>query len=144
MGFDVLADVTINRVYSPKFGLFMGGAAGRDFQLVARTGKITGSDRADYVSGAQRGEYQIYGDGNPNNIVVEITNIVMPADLSLTHFKCSYEGGSNKTCSGRTQAFSSPDAVTPSLLAVGLRVVTTQAVAQGSTSISFDLDVVYQ
>jgi hypothetical protein len=134
------AAFTMTEVVSPSFGMFFSGASGRQF-ILNTDGTITGTDAADYITGAVAGNLELKQTGGklfPVNIVAE--NISTLGGLSVASILCKFQNNLQTTCSG--------PGINVSLqgkrkLLLGLDISTTQIHMGGTASISFDITVTF-
>ncbi len=132
------AAFTMTEVVAPSFGLFIGGASGRQFVLNT-DGAITGAAAGDYMFGAVAGQLELRKTNPPvsGNIVAE--NISTFGGLSVGAVLCQFHKSPQATCSG------------PGInvylqgkrrLALGVDVTTTQFHGGGDTAgVSMDITV---
>ena len=134
------AAFTVTEIISPSFGMFFGGASGRQF-ILNTDGTITGTDAADYITGAIGGELELKQTSRrifPANIVAE--NISTMGGLSVTSILCKYQNNPQTTCSGPGINISLQG---KRKLLLGLDISTTQFHMGGTASISFDITVTF-
>lgn len=134
------AAFTVTEIITPSFGMFFGGNAGRQF-ILNTDGTITGTDAADYITGAVAGELELKKTGGklfPVNIVAE--NISTFGGLSVASVLCQYQSDPQTICSGPGINISLQG---KRKLRLGLDISTTQVHAGGTASISFDITVTF-
>jgi hypothetical protein len=132
------AAFTMIETVTPSFGLFIGGASGRQFVLNT-DGVITGADAGDYMSGAVGGQLVLQKTGGSVSANIVAENISTFGGLSVGSILCQYHKNPQTTCSGaginvRLQG--------KRRLALGVDVTTTQFHAGGDTAgVSMDITV---
>ena len=132
------AALTVTEVISPSFGLIFGGPSGRQF-ILNTDGTITGTDAADYVSGAVAGEVEVKKTGGKvftAHIVAE--NISTVGGLSVAAVLCKFHNDPQTTCSGSGISVSLQG---KRRLLLGINMSTTQFHSGGTSSVSFDITV---
>jgi hypothetical protein len=131
--------LTLTETISPGFGMIYGGPSGRQF-ILNTDGTITGTDAADYVSGAVAGEVEIKKTGGkvfPAHIVAE--NISTVGGLSVAAILCKFHSDPQTTCSGSGISVSLQG---KRRLLLGVDMSTTQVHSGGTSSVSFDITVI--
>ena len=132
------AAFTMIEVVTPSFGLFIGGAGGRQF-ILNTDGVITGADAGDYMLGAVGGQLELRKTGGKVSANIVAENISTYGGLSVGAVLCQYHNRPQTTCSG--------PGINVSLrgkrrLALGIDVTTTQFHAGGDTAgVSMDITV---
>ena len=132
------AALTVTETIIPSFGLIFGGPSGRQF-ILNTDGTITGTDAADYVSGAVAGEVEVKKTGGkvfPAHIVAE--NISTVGGLSVAAILCKFHNDPQTTCSGSGISVSLQG---KRRLLLGVDMSTTQVHAGGTSGVSFDITV---
>ena len=139
----------------PDLGDWLTGAAGRGIGI-GTTGAATGTNSADYLSGATVGSVDILGSAsrtfsifadnfNNGGSGVDITGIPCSwnGGVSIAHVNCDYGGSGDMDCGTGNTAAAEP---TPAgiVLTIGMDINTTASHADGDTAApSFDIIVSY-
>jgi len=137
---DCFAVVVLSSVVNPAFGDLLGGASGRNF-ILGTNGVVSGSNAADYVSGAYAGSLLITGNAS-QSISVQATNLTANGGVSIANVTCNYNGGGDTDCvAGFTGV---PPDVTGKTLLIGVEINTTTIHGDNATaSPGFDVVVNY-
>jgi len=134
------AAFTMTEIVTPGFGLFIGGAGGRQFVLNT-DGAITGADAGDYMLGAVGGQLELKKTGGKVSANIVAENISTFGGLSVGAVLCQFHKRPQTTCSG--------PGINVSLkgkrkLAIGVDVTTTQFHGGGDTAgVSMDITVTF-
>lgn len=118
--------------------MIYGGPSGRQF-ILNTDGTITGTDAADYITGAVAGEVEIKKTGGkvfPVHIVAE--NISTVGGLNVAAILCKFHNDPQTTCSGPGISVSLQG---KRRLLLGVDMSTTQVHSGGTSSVSFDITV---
>ena len=134
------AALTLTLVEDPVLGRYFSGASGRQF-ILNTDGTVSGTDAADYISGALAGRFTVADDASPSSIVILVDNISTSGGLTVTDAICSYDGGADASCDGAGMTETS---AASALLRVGLDVSTSQIHGGGDmASVMMDVSVSY-
>jgi len=93
-----LAQVTITEVTTPTLGVLLSGASGRNF-ILNTDDSVSGTDAADYMSGADSGRL------NVSNTVVQDATIVADnfsttGGVTINAVPCRWRNNTPQTCEG--------------------------------------------
>ena len=134
-----LAQITVTEVTSPTLGVLLSGASGRNF-ILNTDDTVSGTDAADYLSGADSGRLNISKSGSPQNATIVADNFTTTGGLTINGVPCRWRNNAPQTCegSGITKRIRS----NPRPLWLGVDIDTTQAHTGSDTATaSYDITV---
>ncbi len=134
-----LAQVTITEVTTPTLGVLLSGASGRNF-ILNTDNTVSGTDSADYLSGAQSGRVNISKSGSPQSATIVADNFSTTGGVTINAVPCKWRNQTPTTCDGAgiTKTIRS----NPRPLRLGVDIDTTQVHSGGDTaSATYDINV---
>ena len=134
-----LAQITITEVTTPTLGVLLSGASGRNF-ILNTDDTVSGTDAADYLSGADSGRLNISKSGSPQNATIVADNFTTTGGLTINGVPCRWRNNTPQTCegSGITKRIRS----NPRPLWLGVDIDTTQVHSGSDTATaSYDITV---
>lgn len=134
-----LAQITITEVNTPTLGILLAGASGRNF-ILNTDDTVSGTDAADYVTGADSGRLNISKTGSPQNATIVADNFSTTGGITINGVPCRWRNNAPQTCegSGITKRIRS----NPRPLWLGVDIDTTQVHSGGDTATAtYDITV---
>lgn len=132
--------IGFSNLVSPAFGDLLAGASGRNF-ILGTNGFISGTDAADYISGAAAGSLLITGDP-VQSISIQASNLTADGGVSIVNVTCNYDATGDQDCI--TGFSASPPTAAGKTLLLGVEINTTTTHGDNNTaSPSFDIVVNY-
>ena len=133
------AQVTIVETITPTLGILLSGASGRNF-ILNPDGTVSGTDAADYVSGAARGRLNISKTGSPQNATIVADNFTTTGGVTINAVPCRWRNNAPQTCDGAGITKRIRSTARP--LWLGVDIDTTQAHTGSDTATaSYDITV---
>jgi len=135
----VLAQVTITEVTTPTLGVMLSGASGRNF-ILNTDDTVSGTDAADYMSGADSGRLNISTSGGNQDATIVADNFSTTGGVTINAVPCRWRNNTPQTCDGagitkRIQSTARP-------LWLGVDIDTTQAhTGSDAATASYDITV---
>lgn len=137
----VFAALTVTETTSPTLGVLLTGASGRNF-ILNTDETVSGTDSADYVSGAVTGQLSIKKTGGSQSANILADNFSATGNVSINAVPCRFDTGSQTTCDGSGINVTVQATKT---LYVGVNINTTAAHTGGQTaSATYDITVTLQ
>jgi hypothetical protein len=135
------AALTVTESTSPTLGVLLTGATGRNF-ILNTDETVSGTDSADYVSGAVSGALSIKNTGGSRSANILADNFSSTGNVSINAVPCKFDTGAATTCDG--SGINVTLQATKTLL-VGVDLNTTAAHTGGQTaSATYDITVTIQ
>lgn len=135
---DAFAALTVTETTSPTLGVLLTGSSGRNF-ILNTDETVSGTDAADYVSGAVTGQLSIKKTGGAQSATIVASNFSTTGGVSFSVVPCRFDTGSQTTCEGTGITVTLNATKT---LYVGVNLSTTQAHTGGNTaSTTYDITV---
>ncbi len=134
-----LAQITITEVTTPTLGTWLSGASGRNF-ILNTDDTVSGTNAADYLSGADSGRLNISKSGSPQDATIVADNFTTTGGVTINGVPCRWRNNTPQTCegSGITKRIRS----NPRPLWLGVDIDTTQVHSGSDTaSASYDITV---
>ena len=132
------AALTITETTSPTLGILLSGASGRNF-ILNTDQTVSGTDSADYLTGAVSGELSVKKTGGGQSANILADNITTSGGVSVNAVPCKYGTGSQTTCDG--SGLNVTVSGTKSLW-VGIDLNTSQSHSGGdSASVTYDITI---
>jgi hypothetical protein len=126
------AALTVTETTSPTFGLLLTGASGRNF-ILNTDETVSGTDAADYLSGAVTGQLSVKKTGGSQSATIVADNFSTTGGVSFSVVPCKFDTGS-QTITVTLNATKT--------LYVGVNLSTSQAHTSGQTaSATYDITV---
>ena len=94
-----LAQITITEVTTPTLGVLLSGATGRNF-ILNTDDTVSGTDAADYVTGADSGRLNISKVGGNQNATIVADNFSTTGGVTINGVPCRWRNNSPQTCEG--------------------------------------------
>lgn len=133
------AQVTITEVTTPTLGTLLGGAASRNF-ILDTNNVVSGTDAADYLSGAQSGRLNISKSGSAQDANIVAENITTTGGITVNAVPCRWRNQTETTCDGAGITVRLRSAARP--LRLGIDIDTSQVHSGGdAASTTFDITV---
>lgn len=135
------AALTVTETTPPTLGVLLTGDSGRNF-ILNTDETVSGTDAADYVSGAVTGRLSVKKTGPSQSATIVADNFSWTGGVSFSVVPCKFDTGSQTTCegSGITVTLSATKT-----LYVGVDLNTTAAHTGGNTaSATYDITVTLQ
>jgi len=130
---------SLSNAVNPSFGMLLGGASGRDF-ILNTDGTISGTNAADYLSGAVAGSLTISGT-NGAAISILATNLSSNGGVTIVNVTCNYDNTGDQDCVLGFSTVASPGV--GKNMSIGLEINTTQVHGDATPAPSFDIVVSY-
>jgi hypothetical protein len=132
------AALTVTETTSPTLGLLLTGASGRNF-ILNTDETVSGTDSADYLSGAVTGRLSVKKTGGSQSATIVADNFTNSGGVSFSVVPCKFDTGSQTTCEGSGITVTLNATKT---LYVGVNLSTTAAHTGGQTaSATYDITV---
>lgn len=135
----VLAQATIVEQTTPTLGILVSGASGRNF-ILNTDDTVSGTDAADYITGADSGRLNISSGGGTKNATIVADNFTTSGGVTINAVPCRWRNQTPSTCEGSGITVRLRNAARP--LWLGVDIDTTQAHSGGDTATaSYDITV---
>jgi hypothetical protein len=132
--------IGFSNLINPAFGDLLAGASGRNF-ILGTNGSISGTDAADYISGAAAGSLTISGSPT-QSISIQASNLIADGGVSIVNVTCNYDATGDQNCI--TGFSGSPPTSAGKVLLIGVEINTTITHGDNDTAApSFDIVVNY-
>lgn len=133
-----VAALTITEKVTPSLGVLLSGASGRNF-ILNTDQTVSGTDSADYMTGAVSGELTVKKTGGSQSANILADNFSTTGGVTINSVPCKYGTGSQSTCSGTGLNVTVGGTVA---LMVGVDINTTQAHTGGqSATATYDITI---
>jgi len=132
-----LAQITVTEVTTPTLGVLLSGASGRNF-ILNTDDTVSGTNAADYMSGADSGRLNINKTGGNQNATIVADNFSTTGGITINGVPCRWRNNTPQTCegSGITKRIQN----NPRQLWLGVDIDTTQ-VHSGSDTATATYDI---
>ncbi len=135
----VFAAVTLTEVTSPALGTLLSGASGRNF-ILNTDQTVSGTDAADYLSGAVSGELSVKKTGGTDSANILADNITTTGGVSVNAVPCKWHNDPQTTCDGSGINITLQSGTRT--LMVGVDLDTSQVHSGGDTaSVTYDITI---
>jgi len=135
------AALTVTETTSPTLGVLLTGASGRNF-ILNTDETVSGTDSADYLSGAVTGRLSVKKTGGSQSANILADNITTSGGLTYNAVPCKFDTGSQTTCDGSGINVTLNATKT---LYVGIDLDTSQVHSGSDTaSVTYDINVTLQ
>lgn len=132
--------IGFSNLINPAFGDLLAGASGRNF-ILGTDGSISGTDAADYVSGAVAGSLTISGSPT-QSVSIQASNLVADGGVSIINVTCNWDASGDQNC--LTGFSATPPTAAGKILLLGLEITTTTTHGDNDIAApSFDIVVNY-
>ena len=131
--------VALGNVVNPTFGTVVGGPSGQNF-ILNTDGTISGTNAADYLSGAVAGSLTISGT-NGAAIDILATNLSSNGGVNIVNVTCNFNNTGDQDCDLGFSAVASLGRGND--MSIGLEINTTQVHGDATAAPTFDIVVNY-